>query len=251
MESEPRILVIGESFSPWTKKARWALEYCGLRYDYQEYTPTLSEPGLRWRLRQWRGSVSVPIAFAGKQLLRGSWEIAEYANQRTPDQRLGDLKKIEDWNACSEAGLAEGRTQVVRRVLASRPALEEALPRFVPGFMRGAMSVVARDAVSRLDRKYAHLATTGSLRQALLRTRAGLEQSGSDFLLGEFSYADICMAVPLEVIAPIAQHEPPLGPATQRCWQDPALAQEFADLLAWRDRLARNPATNYSQFRGE
>ncbi len=40
---QAKLLLIGESFSPWTKKARWALEYCGLAYDYQEYTSTLSE----------------------------------------------------------------------------------------------------------------------------------------------------------------------------------------------------------------
>ena len=58
------------------------------------------------------------------------------------------------------------------------------------------------------------------------------------------------MAVVLEAVAPIARTVPPLGPATRRCWSDAPLAEEFADLLAWRDRLASSPATAYSQLLG-
>ena len=83
----------------------------------------------------------------------------------------------------------------------------------------------------------AHLLVPGSLRQALERTRAGLRAVDGDYLLGRFSYADIAMAVVLEGIAPMAQVDPPLGPATRRCWSDPALAEEFEDLLHWRQRL--------------
>ena len=91
----------------------------------------------------------------------------------------------------------------------------------------------------------------GSLYQALIATREGLARSDSDYLLGRFSYADIAMAVVLKVVAPIATTQPPLGPATQACWNDSKLAAEFADLLEWRDRLAAQVATSYSQFKLE
>lgn len=250
MKRGAQLLLVGEAFSPWTKKARWALEQCGLAYDYQEYTPTLSEPGLRWRLRQWQGTVSVPVLFAGRQVLRGSWEIASYANETAGEGRLGDFRVIAPWNDLSEAALAQGRTNVVRRVLRDDLALKESLPAFVPASMRGPLRFVARDALQRLDRKYAHLVKEGSLRIALVRTREGLAESGSDYLLGRFSYADIAMAVVLEVIAPIARVHPPLGPAAERCWQDSELADEFRDLLDWRDRLAGTDVTSYSQFGG-
>lgn len=242
-------LLIGESFSPWTKKARWALEHCELTYDYQEYTPTLSEPALRWRLKQWSGAVSVPVLFAGHQIFRGSWEIARYANETAGDERLGNLAAVAPWNDLSEDALAEGRTRVVRCILKSNRALSESLPAFVPGLLRNPMVFVARDAVRRLDRKYAHLVRPGALRQALVATREGLARSSGDYLLDRFSYADIAMAVVLEVIAPIAKTQPPLGPATQQCWHDPTLAIEFEDLLDWRRRLAADTATSYSQFR--
>ena len=249
MKSQTQALLIGESFSPWTKKARWALEYCELAYDYQEYTPTLSEPALRWRLQQWSGKVSVPVLFTGQQIFRGSWEIARYANEVAADGCLGDWEVIAPWNDLSEAALAEGRTSVVRCVLGNEQALEEALPALVPALLRRPLRFVARDAAQRLDRKYAHLVKSGALHQALVSTREGLARSGSDYLLGRFSYADIAMAVVLEVVAPIAHTQPPLGPATQHCWNNPSLAAKFADLLDWRGRLAANNATSYSQFR--
>ena len=88
----------------------------------------------------------------------------------------------------------------------------------------------------------------GALRKALERTREGLANVGGDFLLGRFSYADITMAVVLEVVAPIANADPPLGPATQICWNDPEMAGEFQDLLEWRNRLAQAERTSFSQF---
>lgn len=246
MKTQP--LLIGESFSPWTKKVRWALEHCGLAYNYREYTPTLSEPALRWKLRQWSGTVSVPVLFVGSQIFRGSWEIAHYASDTVNDGRLGDLATIEPWNNLSEAALAEGRTQVVRCILGDERALEEALPTFVPKLLRSSLRFVARDAVNRLDRKYASLVKPGTLKQALVSTRECLEQSENDYLLGTFSYADIAMAVILEIIKPIADTHPPFGSATQNCWNNSTLSDEFADLLDWRDRLAANNDTSYSQF---
>ncbi len=244
------MLLIGESFSPWTQKARWALEHCGLAFDYREYTPTLSEPALRWRLRQWTGAVSVPVLMVGRQAVRGSWDIARHAAATVDDNRLGDFAAIAAWNQLSELALAEARSRVVRGVLADPIALDEASAAVLPAPLRRPLRFVARDAARRLDRKYQHLIQPGALRLALDRTRAGLRKDGGDYLLGRFGYADIAMAVVLEAVAPIARTEPPLGPATRRCWSDAALAEEFADLLAWRDRLAASPVTTYSQLRG-
>jgi len=243
-----RLLLIGESFSPWTKKARWALEYCSLAYDYKEYTPTLSEPGLRLRLKQWTGKISVPVLITGDQVLRDSLDIAAFANKYSNTEKLGNWSDIEPWNLISEAALQQGRTELVRRILTNNQALEESLPSFIPTFLRKPMRFSAKDVAARLDRKYADLVRPGALRNGLTKIREGLENAKSDYLLGEFSYADITMAAVLEVIAPIARTEPPLGPATQACWQNEMLASEFSDLVDWRNRLADNPETSYSQF---
>lgn len=248
MQPQTKLILIGESFSPWSKKARWALEQCGLVYSYREYTPTLSEPGLRWRLRQWTGSVSVPVLLANNRIFRGSWEIARYANEMSGDQRLGDMSVVKPWDDLSEDALAEGRTRVVRCILNNDQALEEALPAPIPRLLRRPMRFLSRDAAKRLDRKYAHLVKPGAIRRALERTQKELANASSDYLMGRFSYADITMAVVLEVIAPIAVTQPPLGPATQACWNDPNMADDFQDLLAWRNHLAGAQSTSFSQF---
>ncbi len=245
--SEP--LLIGESFSPWTQKARWALERCGVAHRYEEYVPTLHEPWLRWRMRQWSAPVSVPVLRAQGEWLRGSWDIACHAESVAGVDRLGMRDdRVAAWNAIGEAALCEGRTRVVRGVARDPRAQEESLPPRVPAALRGGLRWLARDAARRLDRKYAALAVDGSLRCALLRMREALAASGGDFLLGRFGYADIAMCVVLECVAPVAVTAPSLGPATRGHWSDDALAGEFVDLLAWRKRLLAMPGVASSQF---
>lgn len=229
--------LVGEAFSPWTQKARWALEYCGVAFVYREYVPTLSEPWLRWRMRQWSGKVSVPVLLAGSEVVRGSWDIARFAARRAGDGRLGDFDAMAPWNTLSEAALAEARTRVVLRTLSDPEALDEASAAVLPRMLCRPLRFIARDAARRLDRKYRHLVVPGSLRHALERTRAGLRDAGGDHLFGRFTYADITMVVVLEALVPAASIDPPLGPAARRCWSDSALAEEFADLLQWRARL--------------
>jgi len=153
-------------------------------------------------------------------------------------QRLGDMTAIKPWDDLSEAALAEGRTRVVRSIRNNKEALKESLPTFVPSILRGPLKFLAYDAVRRLDNKYAHLLQSGSITKGLETIRETLSHSGKDYLLGEFSYADITMAVILEVIKPIAYLEQPLGPVTSQLWIDEEMATRYDDLVQWRDRLA-------------
>ena len=248
----PDPLLVGESFSPWTQKARWALEHCGVAHRYEEYVPTLHEPGLRWRMRQWSGTVSVPVLRTRGQWLRGSWAIACFADTAGGGDHLGVRDdRVARWDTFGDAALCEGRTRVVRGIARDPQAQVESLPAFIPAPLRGGLRWLARDAVRRLDRKYASLAVDGNLRRALLHMREALVGSGGAFLLGRFGYADIAMCVVLECVAPIALTVPTLGPATRRHWSDAALAREFADLLDWRDRLLAVPGVAGSQFRSQ
>jgi glutathione S-transferase len=244
----PLPLLIGESFSPWTQKARWALEYCGVPFRYEEYVPMLGEPRLRWRMREWTGPVSVPVMRTHIGWLRGSWDIACHAAVVAADGRLGYLHDIARWNELSEAALAEGRTRVVRGIADDPRAQEESLPPFVPMALRGSLRWLVKDASRRLDRKYASLAVPGSLRRALREMRQALSVSRTGFLQGNFGYADIAMVVVLECVAPVARTAPPLGPATLAHWHDDTLADEFADLLEWRAWLLAHDWTASTQF---
>ncbi|RDZ26706.1 glutathione S-transferase N-terminal domain-containing protein [Lysobacter silvisoli] len=231
-------LLVGEAFSPWTIKARWALDRCGVAYAYREYTPGLSEPWLRWKLGRWRQPVSVPVMLTPGRALLGSWEIAQYAGQQAGEECLGAFDQIQPWDQISEHGLAAARTRVVRAVLADDRTLDEAVP-FLPAGARFLLRPVARNVAGRLDRKYAALAFADAHRDALLAVRSALAQSGTGFVLDRFSYADISLSVLLEAVVP--QSGPAvLGPAHRACWHHAALAAEFADLLEWRAGLQRD-----------
>lgn len=227
--------LIGEVFSPWTRKARWALDYCDVAYRYQEYVPFLSEPGLRLRLRQWHGKVSVPVLLADTGPVRGSFEIARYAALASGDDRLGDFDRIRFWDDISEVGLAAARTRVVRTIAEHPDALDESLPH-LPSRLRPLLRPITRRVVNALDRKYAHLYGAGNHRNALFALRRGLRESGTGFVLDTFSYADITLCALLDAVVPETDAVFP-GEAQRRCWQDDGLADEFADLLVWREQL--------------
>ncbi|MDB4987606.1 MAG: hypothetical protein JWN04_2784, partial [Myxococcaceae bacterium] len=133
--------------------------------------------------------------------------------------------------------LAEGRARIMATYLDDPEAQREQVPSFVPAFMRGALRFVARDAIRRVERKYAPLVTAGALVAALERTRARLAATQSDSLLGSFSYADIAMACVLDVVSPLSINHPPRGPRTTAAWTAPLLVERYPDLLAWRARL--------------
>ena len=53
--------LVSLSYSPWSEKARWALDHHGIEYRNIAYTPMLGVPRLRMRLRAMRAKITVPI----------------------------------------------------------------------------------------------------------------------------------------------------------------------------------------------
>jgi glutathione S-transferase len=84
------------------------------------------------------------------------------------------------------------------------------------------------DAVAQAD-------AMAAMREALGALRAALR--GRDNVLDGFSYADVAMAVVLQMVSPVDSAYIPLGPARRRAWTEPTLAKDYADLLEWRDAL--------------
>jgi glutathione S-transferase len=230
-------------YSPWSEKARWPLDHHRIEYLEEVYTPILSEPGLRWRLRRARGAVSVPVLFADGEAYTDSFDIAHYAERRgagAPLFRRGLEAAIVRWNRLSDAAMRAGRALVAFRVEGDPQARGEALPDLVPRALRRPLDPVARLGVRFLARKY-HFSDDehgyrAELRARLVEMRDALSD-GRGHLLGEFSYADIAMAAALQFVAPVADEHLRLGPATRRAWTDLDLAGELTDLLEWRDQL--------------
>ncbi len=234
-------------YSPWSEKARWALAACAVAYRKVEYLPMIETPLLRARLGRWTGKVTVPALFADGRAYADSFAIAQWAASRGgvvqlfPADRKADS---EAWNVRSETVLAHGRALLTPRVGGDPAAALEQVPKGLRWIGPLSAPLVAF-GVRYLRDKYALEAVGQSERRAAIRTElAALRTAlaGGDHLLGTFTYADIAMAVALQVVQPVGDQHLRLGSATRAAWRDPELAEEFADLLGWRDRL-------YDRFR--
>ncbi|MEZ4235566.1 MAG: hypothetical protein R3F59_05260 [Myxococcota bacterium] len=108
----------------------------------------------------------------------------------------------------------------------------------MPRLLRPALHPVTRYVLRWFARKYAldleDPAHELALRAELDRLRTRLAEGPR--LFGAFSYADIASASFLQGIRPVDDRWLPLGPATRAAWTKSALADDYADLLAWRDR---------------
>lgn len=235
-------------YSPWSLAARWALEHRGIDYRYTEYVPMLGELWLRVQTGRLFGKkASVPALLLDRptggepDALVDSLAIARYAEEHGRGPTLfpdGADAAIEAWNQRAQTLLAAGRI-LTTRVMAERPgALRESTPknlRWIP-----VAATLSRAAARFIARKYPidqkDSAIEETMRQQLIEYRAALD--GREYALGDsLSYADMIGALGLQIVRPAPHRFVPLGPETRACWTQPRLAEEFSDLLAWRDQM--------------
>lgn len=241
-----------ESFAPWCEKARWALDHHRVRYRYTEHVPMLGELALRIAAGRARGLVTVPLLVHGDEVLMDSVAIARHAEREGEGAPLFPAEhedEITAWNQRSEEVMTSGRALLLPRLGRSSGAVREQLPPFIPNALRPMLQPLASSGVSYIARKYGVRAEDGPVHES--RVRAALEPlraalaAGRERLVGDtLSFADITMATALQFILPVADRYIALGPSTREAWTHQALASEYADLLAWRDRLyaaARHP----------
>ena len=105
--------LLGLPYSPWTEKARWALEARGITYEKRRYAPLTGELGLRRKLGKWSGVVSVPVLTDDDgRVIGDSADIARWADQHGTGPTMfpaGDEAAIEGFIALSDRGLVAGR----------------------------------------------------------------------------------------------------------------------------------------------
>lgn len=226
-------------YSPWSERARWALDARGIDYRRRHYQPLIGEPELRWRLGRWRGPVSVPVLITDRGPVADSWSIARWADARGDGPSLfphGSLPEIERWDRLAERGLSAGRALSLRRVAATPAALDELTPPFLRG-AGAAARAITRAGVLRTLRKYdasEPAVATQTLASTLDELRAGLRGAT---LRGAFSYADITMAQVLAFVHPPPDRWLRAGPENRALFGDASLAARYSDLVAWRDAL--------------
>ncbi|MEZ4449190.1 MAG: glutathione S-transferase family protein [Nannocystaceae bacterium] len=234
-------------YSPWSERARWALDHHAVAYATIAHEPVLGERRLR-RLAGGQRPATVPLLLDGDARLRDSWSIAEYADRHggaAPLLPAEHLPAIRRWNEVLEAAMAAGRGLVVAGLLADPAALDEQMPPAVPAWVRRLARPLNRFGTRWFAAKYgldlregeAHAA---GLRRGLDAAREALPGESSYLVGGAFTYADIILASALQGVLPVEDRYIRMGPATRRAWTQPALAREYADLLEWRERLYRD-----------
>ena len=240
--------LLGLPYSPWSEKARWALDARRVPYKSRTYAPLVGEPMLRLKLRKWTGRVTVPVLTDDDGHAVGdSADIARWADRRGEGPVLfpADLaSEVDAFVALSERGLAAGRGLSLARVLEDDEALGEMVPRALQRSLGRAGTRIASMGIRRTMRKYGvdgkdratlerELSSVlDELRAALARAPDGAPRT----LLGRFTFADVAMAQVLAFV------EPPLfglriGRASRRSFTDPGMRERYADLLAWRDAV--------------
>lgn len=229
------------SYSPWSEKARWALDHHRIAYQERQHVPFLGEPLLRWRARSVGGEVlSVPLFIDDGVALGDSHRILEHADAIGSGSRLSDTPGCTLVNDICEAGLRQARARVVLRTIESPRALDEASEVVSPAFLTPLMRPVARYAARFLAHKHeAELRDVETPDRKLAESISLLEArlGNGDYIFDDFSAADICLAMLLQAVEPVSGDYIPLKPATRECWRAPELAHRFAHLLEWRDAI--------------
>jgi glutathione S-transferase len=241
MTDEVRLITL--SYSPWSERARWALDHHHIPYREVPHQPVLGELELRRIVGPRQGRYTVPVLLTGEEILTESWDIARYADRMgRAEPLIGETreKELRDFNERVDSAMAAGRALFTPRLLASGAAREETLPPQIPRPVRFLLRPMTWLGVRWFSSKYAlgayePVRALEELRRLFDSIRARL--AGGDYLLGSFSYADILAAVALQSVVPVADEYIRLGPASRRVWTDPVLAGDYADLVAWRDRL--------------
>ena len=243
-ETMPSLRLIVLPISPWSERARWVLDHHKLAYKVSEHVPFLGERRLRRLVGPDKPKATVPVLLVDGAVISESLEIARYADRigaGTPLLPPELEAEILRYSALADATMAEGRALVTAGMLASPGALDEALPPAFPRWLRPILRPITRYSTAWFARKYGLSldqldARRAKIRAALPALREGLA-GGGEYLLGKFSYADIVMATALQGISPVADRYVPLGPATRAVWTQAEIAQDFADLVAWRDAV--------------
>src|SRR5262245_24245928 len=104
--------LIGIPNSPWTEKARWALDHHKVPYLFRESLICFGLPLWRLRAGRYRGRRSVPVYRGQSGVLTDSFDIARFAESGgggAPLFPAGRDEEVDAWNRESETAMASGR----------------------------------------------------------------------------------------------------------------------------------------------
>ena len=241
--------------SPFSEKARWALDHSRLPYRERIHMPFVGEGLLRLRTRIWTSAAAVPALIDGSDVVTGALRIARYVEHNAPVTTLFPSEHVANivrWNDLSEKAISAGRVLVTKRIEASPEAKREILSGLIPGFSISMLGHLlgnqatgfrlVEHALVFLRRKhnFTH-ATTRSAEDALNEVFGTLENAicTRPTLLTRFSFADIAMAAALQTVAPVSDQYLVLGEGIRACMTDDRFHTRYPKAIAWRNMLYR------------
>lgn len=243
--------LIGIRYSPWTEKARWALDHHGFNYRYSEHLILLGMPALRLKTGKLTGDLTVPILIDGEKKFFDSFDIALHADQWAEAGRSAKLfpptqnerfNRIKYYNDLSERALDAGRALLVSKIPKNRQAVRENIPSFLPQFLRPACTPLVSIGLKYIAHEF-DIGSSESKKSAeefssiLATIDADLTKSASGYLLGDFSYADVAIAAALQLLKPVSNDYVRIGDGMRACMTEDTLSHQFSDLVRWRDSI--------------
>ena len=236
-----RATLYGMSYSPWTERARWALDYHRVEYRFREHVPFLGEGLLRLRARPTGvRRATVPLWVKGEEAVVDSFAIMRLADALGDGGLMTTEPEVAAWAERLEPALGMVRRRVTRSTLADPAALKEAATAAAPAFIAGLLRPVAAMGARHIASKYQFDADAPEPEPELLEAALGALRAalgGGRHVVGDtFTAADILGATLLQGVRPVEGYMK-VGPQTRRMWHDPALAARAEDLLVWRDEV--------------
>ncbi|MBT4519499.1 MAG: glutathione S-transferase [Halieaceae bacterium] len=226
-------------YSPWSEKAKWALDFHNIKYRKIPYSPLMAAPALKFKVRKkvrLRNKLTVPILIDGNDIYADSFDVARYSERSGQSEQLfpaPHVERIKKLDGLSERLLNLLRAEVFARMEEIPEAKLEKLAK-MPDNARRVSLMIFDVIVKYLVRKYP--TDNGESIRLLLEDIRG-EVNDRPYILDSFSYADITLAQPLQFISPVKDEYVKLGKFQRKTMEDNELADEFSDLLAWRDKL--------------
>ncbi len=229
----------GLRMSPWTERARWALDHHGVAYTYHEHLPMLGEVLLRLKAR--RKKATVPLLADGDRIVMGSFEIAKHAEGIGRGAALfpsGTDVEMRHWADVAERLSRAGRTLLMERLSGDRVAQADLLPGAFPSAVRTTLAPMAGLGLRFIASKHEIARDVGSEIEHVLRPLLQEVQervSGRTYVFASLSFADIALASCMQVLR--ARPWPKVPEALLDAWTNESLANEFEPLLKWRDAI--------------
>ncbi len=232
-------------FSPWSEMACWALDFHKLPYKKVEYSPYVMAPLLKLKTltkRKFSDKLTVPLLIDDSAAYTNSFDIALYAENEANSEQLfpkTDYDRIKRLNALSERLLNVFRAQVLKRIKDNQEFKLDKLSTikplsFLPEKWLESLTYTADFMIDFLIKKYP---VDESEPNASLLEKIRAEIGDRPYVLNEFSYADITLAMPLQFVAPVGNQYINLGDQQRKTMENIELAKEFKDLIDWRDQL--------------